>query len=184
MNDEEKSQIPPFYKRKYLVNKSFQFSFIGRILLVNLLLVGGLYLLNYVVFYRFNFLGNELGFESGHKFYDFVEEQILWLSAIFVGFSLISSLAIVLYGIFLSHRIVGPLENIKLRFKEIEKAVSQSKLNEVPKAKFREKDFFKELEEAYNEHLLQLQKSQHQKLSVVETENTSTPSKNKKDNAA
>lgn len=102
----------------------------------------------YVIFYRFNFLGNELGFDSTHKFYSFIEEQFILVTTIFVAIAISSSFLLGVYSFFLSHRIAGPVENLKIRFKKL--GTEQRK---DCKTKFRKDDFFHDLASAYNEHL-------------------------------
>lgn len=139
---------PPFYRRKFLINKDFQFPFIARILFINLFIMGILFIGIYVIFYRFNFLGSELGFDAAHPYFRFVQEQFMMIGALFLGAALSSSLVIGVYGVFLSHRIVGPLENLKIRFKQ-----NMDVGPEAHKTKFRKDDFFHDLAQAYNEHI-------------------------------
>lgn len=110
--------------------------------------IGILYVGMYIIFYRFNFLGNELGFESTHKFYEFIEEQFILITTVFVAVAISSSFLLGVYSFFLSHRIAGPLENLKIRFKKLE----TEKPNDC-KTKFRKDDFFHDLASAYNEHI-------------------------------
>lgn len=139
---------PPFYRRKFIINRGFQFPFIVRMVVINLMTIGILFVGLYVIFYRFNFLGNELGLESGHRFYEFVGEQFMMISALFLGAAISSTLVLAVYGVFLSHRIAGPLENLMIRFKKIEESAPDE-----CKTHFRKDDFFHELAQAYNEHL-------------------------------
>ena len=139
---------PPFYRRKFIINTAFQFPFIVRMVVINLLTMGVLFVGLYVIFYRFNFLGNELGLESGHRFYEFVREQFMMIGALFLGAAISSSMILAVYGVFLSHRIAGPLENLKIRFRKM-----REEAPEECKTRFRKDDFFHDLAEAYNEHL-------------------------------
>lgn len=142
------SEKPPFYRRKFIINTDFQFPFIFRMIVINLLTMGMLFVGLYAIFYRFNFLGNEMGLESGHRYYEFVQEQFLMISVLFFGGAISSTIVLSVYGVFLSHRIAGPLENLKIRFKEM------SKKNPTEcKTRFRRDDFFHDLAQAYNEHL-------------------------------
>lgn len=136
------------FRRKYLINPSFQLPFVTRMVVINIIMTCLLYIGIYIIFYRFNFLGNELGLESTHRFYKFIDEQFVLITTVFVAAGVASSLVLAVYSFFLSHRIVGPLENLKIRFKRLE--------NESPdecKTRFRKDDFFHDLAVAYNEHL-------------------------------
>tara|TARA_B100001971_G_scaffold215193_1_gene260088 strand:+ start:173551 stop:174021 length:471 start_codon:yes stop_codon:yes gene_type:complete len=140
--------IKNIFRRKFLINPDFQLPFVVRMIIINLLTIGILYVGMYIIFYRFNFLGSELGFESTHKFYDFIEEQFILVTTVFVAIAISSSFLLGVYSFFLSHRIAGPLENIKIRFKRLE--------TEKPKdckTQFRKDDFFHDLASAYNEHI-------------------------------
>lgn len=145
---------PPFYRRKFLINTGFQYPFIFRMVVINLLTMGILFVGLYVIFYRFNFLGNEMGLESGHRFYEFVREQFMMISALFFGAAISSTVVLAVYGVFLSHRIAGPLENLKIRFKKIRETAPEE-----CKTKFRQDDFFHDLAQAYNEHLDSVQEA-------------------------
>ena len=136
------------FRRKYLINADFQLPFVMRMIIINLFTIGILYLALYIIFYRFNFLGDELGFESTHKFYQFVEEQFILITTVFVAVAISSSFLIGVYNFFLSHRIAGPLENLKIRFKRME----SEDLKEC-KTSFRKDDFFHDLASSFNDHI-------------------------------
>ena len=136
------------FRRKYLINADFQLPFVMRMIIINLLTIGILYIGMYVIFYRFNFLGTELGFDSTHKFYQFIEEQFILVTTIFVAIAISSSFLLGVYSFFLSHRIAGPVENLKIRFKKLETEDPKN-----CKTKFRKDDFFHDLANAYNDHL-------------------------------
>ena len=136
------------FRRKFLINPDFQLPFVIRMIIINLLTIGTLYVAMYIIFYRFNFLGNELGFESTHEYYKFIEEQFILVTTVFVAIAISSSFILGVYSFFLSHRIAGPLENLKIRFKRLE--------TEKPKdckTQFRKDDFFHDLASAYNKHI-------------------------------
>lgn len=176
------SKRPTFLKRKFLINKGFQLPFMGRMILINLLLMSAIFVVNYFIFSRFNILGDILNLESEHYFYRFVNDQITLMTLIFIVVAICSTATMVLYGLFLSHRIAGPLENIKLRFKKMEQAKTIEELNELEKTEFRENDFFKEFAEAYNSHLDNIQnlKEKKRSLELVKDEDF----ENSKDKAA
>ncbi|MBC75436.1 MAG: hypothetical protein CME64_05410 [Halobacteriovoraceae bacterium] len=153
----------PFHRRKFLINTDFQFPFIARMVVVNLLTMAILFIGLYLIFYRFNFLGNELGFEADHRFYEFVREQFVIISALFLGAALSSSLVLAVYAVFLSHRIAGPLENLKIRFKQLKANAPKN-----CKTCFRKDDFFHDLASAYNDHLDNVQKL-HDKARIDES---------------
>ena len=118
-----------------------------RMVFINLLTVGILFVCIYIVFARFNLLGEELGFDSDHFYYRYVREQFILVSTVFVAVGVSSGMVLAIYSFFLSHRIAGPLENLKIRFRS-------SKNGEViSKTAFRKDDFFHDLASAYNDHI-------------------------------
>lgn len=142
-----------FFQRKYLINKNFQFTFLLRILFVNLSTLSIVYALNYYLFYRFNDLASDMGLPVDHYFYEFLKNELTFMSKLFSITSLILCGLIGVYSFFLSHRIVGPLENIKNCFKRIEDLETIEEIVNVKEAQFREDDFFKEFAISYNKHL-------------------------------
>lgn len=147
----------PFYKRKYLINKAFQIPFAIRLILVNLSVISVSYALNYYLLFRFNYLAEEMGLPVDHYFYKFIRNELAHMSLIFLGFFAITVGVISLYSLFLSHRIVGPLENIKNCFKKIEEDFSAHEKANFKGTSFREDDFFKEFAKAYNDHMKVIQ---------------------------
>ncbi|MDA8791864.1 hypothetical protein N9N67_01390 [Bacteriovoracaceae bacterium] len=147
----------PFYKRKYLINRAFQIPFTIRLILVNLSVISISYALNYYLLFRFNYLAEEMGLPVDHYFYKFIRSELAHMSLIFLGFFAITVAVISIYSLFLSHRIVGPLENIKNCFKNIEDDFNAHEKANFKGTSFREDDFFKEFAKAYNDHMQVIQ---------------------------
>lgn len=76
------------------------------------------------------------------------------MNYVFLGVGLANVLVLVLGGIVLSHRVAGPLYRLNVHMKEIAEGKTQGKV------KFRNKDFFLELADSFNEQLAYLQKEQ------------------------
>jgi methyl-accepting chemotaxis protein len=58
---------------------------------------------------------------------------------------------------FLSHRIAGPLFNLKMQLKRLKNSKNKEDLLNIPEAKFREHDFFHDLAHRYNEAIENVQ---------------------------
>ncbi len=141
-----------FKKRKqYIINPKFQFTLIGYVALLALFIMAVLYGANYYFFWHFADLGRELDLPNEHIYFVFLNEQKIYLNTVYLVTSVCVSLALLITGIFISHRIAGP----------IYRACKFLSENEIDKPErvilFRKKDFFPELAEAINEHLKQLE---------------------------
>ena len=139
----EKEQIS---RRAYLINPDFQLKFVGFSLLMMLISLVFLYFSNLYFVWKIMDIGHSLGLPINHPFFQFVAEQKKILNTVFAFSSLGVSLVILLGGIFLSHRVAGPISRID--------SYIQSVLDhpETPATElsFRKSDFFPELAELVN----------------------------------
>jgi hypothetical protein len=153
-------QRPPIHKRKYLVNFKFQADFIKKSLVV----AAGLIIVQWctlqIIFVRFNLYGEDLPHELKVKFYDILNHQIDMLNQSFLWMCILTPIILFVWGIFQSHRIAGPLHNIKLKLKEIRGFKNTEELTKnITETQFRRSDYFHELAKEYNEtvkHLIKI----------------------------
>jgi hypothetical protein len=98
-----------------------------------------------------------------------------------------------MWGVFQSHRIAGPLHNLKLKLQKIRQLKDISEINLIEETQFRRSDYFHELADEYNKtihHLKDVVEVQKQNIvatqsNVVELREFSKKSKtDKKDQAA
>ena len=164
------SKQPSVWRRKYIINLDFQGSFIQKSLFIAFTINVIFYFALEFIFIKFNIYGESLQHDARVKFYTFLKDQkeILNLTFLYVGS--ITAFSIVLWGIFQSHRIAGPLFNLKLQLKKIRSAKDLKDLSEVGATKFRANDYFHDLAEEYNQSIQHINKLLSE--SLVETPDT------------
>ena len=89
-------------------------------------------------------LGTEAGLPREHVFFSFLEQQRIVLNRLFVGATLGTLLTLGLGGLYLSHKIAGPIYKLTQHLKA-------TRVSDLKPVKFRKGDYFPELEEAFNE---------------------------------
>ncbi len=153
----QKPDRPPFWKRKYYINAEFQGSFIqmviGTALLINLILYGA----NIYIFYKFNAYGEALSFEQKREFYQFFQTQIVSLNQVFLICGGLVFGILVVYGLLMSHKVAGPLENLKIQFQKIQKLEDLENVHHLQSTCFRKTDYFRDMADEYNKALKQIQ---------------------------
>ena len=94
----------------------------------------------------------ELGLTIGHVFFEFLSQiKIDYIGFIIIA-AVISSIIILIAGIFISHRIAGPLYRLNQHFK------STQNINDLQPVKFRKKDYFREVELSFNQMIEKIKK--------------------------
>ena len=135
------------YKRKsFLINRTFQLSIISWFSLLCLLLIGIFYIANISFFHFLSNQALEAGITSDHIYFSLLNEQEVLMNKIFVYSSLFSIIVIQLGGLFLSHKVAGPLYRLNQHLR------SHNRQNVTP-LKFRKGDYFREIEESFNEFI-------------------------------
>lgn len=153
---EKKGMRPPLWRRKYVVNFKFQAAFIRKALFVaGFILVCQWFALQYI-FVRFNIYAEELSYDQRKQFYEFLSAQTLMLNQTFLWMCLFTPICIFLWGVFQSHRIAGPLFNLKLRFHKIRQLKNTQELSNIEETQFRRSDYFHELADEYNKTISHL----------------------------
>lgn len=154
---------PSIFRRQLIVDKTFQSSFIklftGSAVLVNMIL----YCANLAIFYNFNKYGETLKFEERQKFYQFFQDQVITLNKVFLITGVAVFVLLFIYGIFASHKVAGPLFNLKLRLKSLQEITNLEDVHNLTGTQFRKSDYFKDLAKEYNMALTNIQKLQFEK---------------------
>jgi hypothetical protein len=136
------------YKRKVLlINPNFQLRFMAFMVGVSLVAISIFYFANHFFFNEFVQQGKDLGLPADHSFFEFIGEQRARMTVIFAVTALIEFFFISLAGLFISHRIAGPLYRLHKYLSDIASG------KDVGKVSFRKKDFFPELADATNKAL-------------------------------
>jgi sensor histidine kinase YesM len=133
------------YKRKvYLINPKFQIRFI--LYFFGLLLINTVtyYSMVYISFEKFNQQGAEAGLPSGHIFYRFIEQQFSFFNVAFLSFTVLMFAIFLVTSLLISHKISGPLYRLR---KNLDEMAEKKELFDI---KFRDKDFFQEIPESFN----------------------------------
>lgn len=131
-------------RKKLLINPPFQLNFLSYTLGTSLTVVLIFFAANRYFFWKFVEKGRTMGLPENHVFFRFLDEQQFTFDMIF----LVSSLAVigllVFYGLYLSNRIAGPIHHLKGYLE------ARLKNQAVGELRFRERDYFRELEEVVN----------------------------------
>lgn len=143
----------PGRRKILLINPRFQLSFIGFTLAVSMATTAIFYGAIYYFFWRFRSLGLAVGLPPDHVFFRFIDQQQVVLNWGFVVVTLVAISVLVLCGLYMSHRVAGPLYRLLGHMKRV--AAGETTEN----VKFREKDYFQELADAYNAQLQTLREA-------------------------
>jgi hypothetical protein len=127
---------PPF-------QKSFLLYTVGSALGVSLV-----YFLAVAFFFsRFRTQGVALGLAPDHVFFRFLSEQEFYMGIVFFSTTVLMTLGLLYYGLYLSNRIAGPIHHAK-------EFLQKTRKGEVSRTlQFREKDYFNGLAEEINQTL-------------------------------
>ena len=138
-------QMAKNQRKVYLINPSFQLrvtSYFIILAVVNILVFYGCV---YHFFDVFVSKGTEIGLPKNHVFFMFMEDQVAQMTSIFIFTSLITVFILLVAGVLISHRIAGPMYRLNMDLKEM------AKNKELKSLKFRNKDFFQEIPESFNQ---------------------------------
>jgi len=145
--------------RKLLVNKDFQFKFIGIWTLVLLSCLASFYLISYTSFEKLILEVEQLELPSGHPLLLMLRDHLRLMSKAFIVFSFIAGAFVMTVALYFSNRIAGPFYRLN---RVLRSAVKDDK--SIENINFREDDFFQEIPEAIN---LYAQKSEVRKFKKV-----------------
>ena len=141
----QRNQIP-FYKRKYLINPSFQLRFVFYTVAVAMTAIAAVYFTSNHFFDTFIARGRAMGLASDHVFFVFLAEQKAYMSQLLLGLSIFYFFVLTLFGVVFSHRVAGPLYRLNQHMRE------HKAKDKVPPLHFRKHDYFQELATSYNVH--------------------------------
>jgi len=133
-------------RKTLLINKSFQLSILGWFFVLSVLLIAIFYGAIWYFFYTFEKEALSAGLPQGHVFFTFLSEQKLVIDQIFIISSCVAFLLIIIGGLFLSHKVAGPLHRLTNHLQTHSK-------NDISLLQFRKGDYFMEIEEAFNDFI-------------------------------
>lgn len=104
----------------------------------------------YYFFWKFRTLGANVRLNHEHIFFKFLEQQQHTMNWVWFCVGLFSILIISLSGLILSHKVAGPLFKLHTHMKSVAQGETLQNIS------FRERDYFLEVAQAYNEQLKKL----------------------------
>ncbi|MDO9181435.1 MAG: hypothetical protein Q7U04_03460 [Bacteriovorax sp.] len=148
-----KKRLPLFSlflgEKKFLINTDFQIQFIASLLLISIVSMSIIYLANDYFFHTYMQKGQLLNLPPDHPYFLMIHEQKRFMTKVFIAVALsISSVAIV-WGLFYSHKIAGPLYRLQKYFTDA--AALNTELRS--KIYFRDNDFFQEVPDSINRYI-------------------------------
>ena len=140
-------------KRKLIINKEFQYKF-GLYLIVPVVVSLSIFWIGLELFFRrMTELGQMSSLPEGHPFYVFNQIQKKDLSESVLVAGVLISLVMLIWGLYVSRRIVGPIKKLQLHLDAIK---NQSDLEK--ELEFRKADFFQEIPVALNDMAKRIKK--------------------------
>lgn len=134
------------YKRKIiLINPKFQLRLSAYFAFVSVINIGIFYFCIRYFFQVFVDMGMEIGLPENHVYFMFMEDQMLTMNIVFLVTSIVTIGFLMFFGVFISHKIAGPLYRFCNHMNDIASG------NKTPsEIRFRDGDFFPEVAESYN----------------------------------
>ncbi len=129
---------------------------------LGLALIAGLTVLYASNLYYYEVLiseGNDLGLDPGHPYYEFIADQRSLLTQVYLIVSAIIFLLLMAFGLFLSHRIAGPLYHMT----RVMRLVQHSE-GDGARVHLRKGDFFTEFEAVVNETIAHYEQEMHKRV--------------------
>ncbi len=134
------------YKRtKLLVNPAFQLRFMAYMSLASLVSISVFYLASSLYFDAVYEMGYELGLDADHPYFSFIDDQRQLLLKIFVSLALVAFTLLMVFSLYLSHRIAGPIYRIEHYMEAV-----ASGHEELGPVHLRQGDFFPEIASIVN----------------------------------
>jgi len=135
-----------------LIHPRFQLTLILYALLIALISVGIFFFTFQALFGKLMDLGIQAKLDAADPFFDFVTQQKVWMQQVFFFASISLLTSISFLGLWVSHRIAGPMVRLK---NFLDQMVETQKMSEL---RFRKNDYFSDLAESLNQALKILQK--------------------------
>ncbi|MFZ4715190.1 MAG: hypothetical protein ACOYL6_15820 [Bacteriovoracaceae bacterium] len=131
-------------RKKLFINPAFQSRFVFFMLIVSIISMVMTYFMFNTCFKEFYAMADSSGLASNHPFRDLIRYQQGRFEFFFVIFGLVNIVVISILGLWMGHKIAGPIYRIVEALKNPNHQGSIST---------RKGDYFKELPEAINQHL-------------------------------
>lgn len=133
-------------EKKFLINTDFQIQFIASLLLISIVSMSIIYLANDYFFHSYMQKGQALNLPPDHPFFLMIHEQKKFMTKVFIAVAASISTVAILWGLFYSHKIAGPLYRLQRYF-----TLAATENNGLKnKIYFRDDDFFQEVPASIN----------------------------------
>ena len=132
------------HRKILLINPKFQLAFVYYTIAMSILIELIFFGANEYFFRSLEKRGIDLGVPSDHIFFQFVKDERVTMTYIFLGCSAVATILFIGFGLVLSHRVAGPLYRLRKYFE------NDLQRSDCRPLSFREKDYFQELPEAIN----------------------------------
>lgn len=139
-------------RKNFLINPKFQLRFISFTTILSFTAILIMYFTNYYFFEKLKSRGVQLGLPRSGVFFQYIDYQNTILNRITALTAGLLFVIIFIAGLLFSHRIAGPL----YRFKKHLDAISN--VAELKEVEFRQRDFFPEIAEAFNQFCSRISK--------------------------
>jgi hypothetical protein len=131
-------------RKVYLINPDFQLKITGYFILLAVINIAVFYGCVYYFFDIFQSKGIEIGLPKNHVFFMFIEDQMTQMNSVFIIMAILTAVILLIAGVLISHRIAGPM----YRLNQDLRMMAEKK--ELRSLRFRKKDFFQEIPDAFN----------------------------------
>lgn len=131
-------------RKVILINPKFQWSVVRFAAVLNIAALAVVYGAHMVFYNYFNGVAEKAGLPKDHLFFSFLDNQHQYLNYLFIAILVLVTLIILIGGIYLSHKVAGPLYRLN---KHLESCREKSEISDI---KFRKGDYFPEIELNFN----------------------------------
>lgn len=139
---------PKSFRRRFLINPSFQLAFIGRMISVAVAIIAVFYGANAYFFWNLRDQAVNQNVPLDHIFFRYLDYHEQRITTMVLALGVVVILGLAVFGLLYSHRIAGPLYRLTKHLRAI--ADNQA---EPARVAFRRGDYFQEIASAYNDQL-------------------------------
>ena len=133
-------------RKVILINRNFQLSLLFKISLMGVLIEGIFYSANFYFFKKMEDQAIQAGLNPDNIFFQYLDTQKVLMNKVFLISTILTIVVIVWGGLYLSHKVAGPLYRLTQHMKNFN-------INNIEPVKFRQGDYFPEIEETFNEFI-------------------------------
>lgn len=137
----------PFRRRVLLINPKFQLTFLIYMIVIAATVIIVLYVANFFFFKRSFEAGRALDLPPDHIYFAYLDSQKTTMKWVFLLASGVTLVNLVFWGLYLSHRVAGPIYRLRKHMVDLREGRTQGEVG------FRKNDFFPELAESFNQHM-------------------------------